>query len=406
LTLTAQIFLKSTVGIKNKGANIKTLLNFLAQETGADKSYGSNKFCFENIEVPKIEYEDSHQKNWNVKESGETLSLNSSKLLIKKVNELKKFNTKPLFKYFLDGSRRTYKVDDVAYGNNIYPIVAGQIGVGCCKRENPDNFTKALINMYNVIVMPNYANASGQKEKLYFNNLLSKINNLEKLQKLNINFDEILTYSKKDKDDLEDLAVAKIQDKMVELEKIIVANLVKEKLLNEDSYLIKDGSLEYKVMKTGNYKELAKIKNNYRHVVGVSKRFNPNLVINKRGKSNASLLADLPLYHRTPAIKYKTDMAGEVYFAIWYVRIRDKKYTNSPFEGILKLEKILVTDNEIKNGLESEEVDNISANIINERNPVCYGSDNRWANHLYPVYLTEKYIKSQYLSDIFFLNLF
>ena len=28
--------------------------------------------------------------------------------------------------------------------------------------------------------------------------------------------------------------------------------------------------------------------------------------------------------------------------------------------------------------LDTEEVDLISANIINERNPVCYGEDNRW----------------------------
>ena len=135
-----------------------------------------------------------------MKEKGETLSLNSSKSLVKKAEELKKFNVRPLFKYFLDGSRRTYKVDDVAYGNNIYPIVAGQIGVGCCKRENPDIFKKTIINMYNVIAMPSMANSSGQKEELYFNNLLSKINDLEKLKKLNISFDKILTYSKKDKD--------------------------------------------------------------------------------------------------------------------------------------------------------------------------------------------------------------
>ena len=87
--------------------------------------------------------------------------------------ELQQYNIPPLFKYFLDGSRRTYKVDDVAYGNNIYPIVAGQIGVGCCKRENPDIFKKTMINMYNVIVMPKKANPDNHKtEDLYFNNLL------------------------------------------------------------------------------------------------------------------------------------------------------------------------------------------------------------------------------------------
>lgn len=48
------------------------------------------------------------------------------------------FEYPPMFKFFLDGSRRTYKVDDVAYNNRIYPIVAGQIGVGCCERLKPN----------------------------------------------------------------------------------------------------------------------------------------------------------------------------------------------------------------------------------------------------------------------------
>jgi hypothetical protein len=33
----------------------------------------------------------------------------------------------------------------------------------------------------------------------------------------------------------------------------------------------------------------------------------------------------------------------------------------------------LITDEEIENGLDSQEIDLITANIINERNPVCYG---------------------------------
>lgn len=48
----------------------------------------------------------------------------------------------------------------------------------------------------------------------------------------------------------------------------------------------------------------------------------------------------------------------------------------------------------------------ITANIINERNPVCYGADHRWANHLYPIYVTETFVKSKYLGENMFLNLF
>ena len=72
-------------------------------------------------------------------------------------------------------------------------------------------------------------------------------------------------------------------------------------------------------------------------------------------------------------------------------------------EGI---EKILKNETEIEKGLDSELVDRITANIINERNPVCYGADRRWANHLYPIYVTESYLKSKYLGTNMFLNLF
>ena len=59
-----------------------------------------------------------------------------------------------------------------------------------------------------------------------------------------------------------------------------------------------------------------------------------------------------------------------------------------------------------QDGISTDEVDTITANIINERNPVCYGADNRWANHLYPVYVTESFVKSKYLGENLFLNLF
>ena len=193
---------------------------------------------------------------------------------------------------------------------------------------------------------------------------------------------------------------------MIETEKIIVASLSGKNLINSSQYLIKDGSLQYKPMKSSNFKELIKYKNHYKSVVGVSKMFNPGLCVDNNGKSNADKIAELKLYHRTPVYKYCNDIVGNVYFGIWYIRIREKSHSSSPFAGVLKLEKILITEDEIENGLDSNEVDLITANIINERNPVCYGKDKRWANHLYPVYLTENFIKSKYLSDINFLNIF
>ena len=198
---------------------------------------------------------------------------------------------------------------------------------------------------------------------------------------------------------------------MIDTEKKVVSLLSTQNRLNENNYLVKDGSLQYKPMKTGDYKDLAKIRTNYRWVIGVSKSFNPEFSKDKRNKSNAAALANLPLYHRTPALMFEHSIEKQKYFGdykycVWYVRLREQKYTEGPFSGIVKVEKILITDKEQENGLESDLVDVITANLINERNPVCYGRDNRWANHLYPIYLTEQFLKSQYLSDLHFLNLF
>lgn len=35
----------------------------------------------------------------------------------------------PLFRYFLDGSRRIYIIDDIELGKKIFPIIGGQIGI-------------------------------------------------------------------------------------------------------------------------------------------------------------------------------------------------------------------------------------------------------------------------------------
>ncbi len=51
-------------------------------------------------------------------------------------------------------------------------------------------------------------------------------------------------------------------------------------------------------------------------------------------------------------------------------------------------------------------IDTISANIIKEAYPVCYGKDNRWANHLYPVYVTEAFCKANYINTDIFNNIF
>jgi hypothetical protein len=394
------------------------ILSLLEDATNGN-CYKSYKYCAdEELTIPTIAYDESQNLTPVKDRYGETdTSLKKPKNL--SVFAKKITDNEPLFKFFLDGSRRTYKVDDIEINRRIFPIMAGQIGVACCERKSPSKFKCKEVENSLVISLPSEANPELKNSDLFFNNLTSKINNVDRVKKTGVTFSKLLSYSSRKIETIGDvenkkyehLGIAMIQDEMIDCEKKVVARLTAKNLLNENNYLLKDGSLQYKPMKTGEYKELTKIKNNYRKVIGVSKLFNPELFKDRSNKSNAAAIADLPLYNRTPAFMFQHDFEkqsflGDYKFSIWYVRIRDRKRTESPFAGVVKIEKILITESENEEGLDSDLVDIITANIINERNPVCYGKDSRWANHLYPIYLTEQFLKSQYLSDLHFLNLF
>lgn len=211
-----------------------------------------------------------------------------------------------------------------------------------------------------VIALPKVANQEDWNKNLFFKNLLKKVNTDDRLIREKLEFTDILSYScKKDEvEKMENKGIAVIQDLMVEQEKLMVAKLAAQNLLSYDNYLLKDGSLEYRVIDMmKNNREIRKFKNNYRWLVGASKSFNPENCKDRNGKNNSNIIADLKLYHRTPVSMYSSPRIGNMKFAVWYVRIRNKIHTSNAFDGILKLEKILVTDEQIESGVDSEEVD-------------------------------------------------
>ncbi len=386
------------------------IMEIIEKETKG-KSYHTYKYSYDSIGVPSIDYDDDPNKIMKWKDSGETELLKKPQNLKPLADQLIAVGEEPLIKYFLDGSRHVFKVDDIAYNKQVFPVVAGQIGVGCCRRDNrrmhKERFYREL-----VLALPDKANADGWNDTAFFAAKLKKLNESEDLQRLGLRFSAIIPYSTSKNNSheakLDSVAIGVIQDYMVEAEKRMVVELVKDKCLGQDSYLLKDGSLEYKVMKTGreDLRTLQKIKHNYSWVIGVSKSFNPESCLDHTGKPNSNYIADLPVFYRTPVARYENrEFLGDVQFGVWYIRLRDKKYTQTPFDGVVKVEKIMM-DEEVDNGIDTDVVDLISANIINERNPTCYGTDRRWANHLYPVFLTESYVKSKYISAEMFLHLF
>lgn len=344
------------------------VMSILEDMTGG-KSYRAHKYGLDHAERPSIDYTED---NIVWQETAET-ERHRNYVPLEKLSRTVQENNTQLLSYFLDGSRRVFKVDDMGFvlpgGRNvIYPIIAGQIGIGCTKREDRI-IKKERFHQEFVISMLDIANADGKPG--YFPALAKKLNSCQSLMNANIEFSTILQYktAKDPETKYEDKGTACVQERMSIREREMVAGLVREGKLDQDNYLIKDGSLEYRPTKEdrADQHKYQQFRNNYSFVLGVSKNFNPEVCKDIHGKSNPGYVADLPLYHRTPVACFKNEeLFGDVKFAVWYIRIRDTSKTRTAFDGVVKVEKMLITHEENEYGIDSELVDLLSANIINE----------------------------------------
>ena len=227
------------------------IMSILAEVTGG-KSYKAHKYGLDHANRPFIDYgEDSII--W--KKTAETNKSNRKYVPLEELSKRLSTREEQLLTYFLDGSRRVFKVDDIAYTKSggrsvIYPVVAGQIGIGCCKRENkqmiPIKFKREF-----VLSIPDIANADGKAG--FFPATARKLNESAELKRLGIEFSTIIPYrtakNANAEKKFEDLGTACIQDRMSQREKELVAELVRERKLNQNNYLVKDGSLEYRPTK-------------------------------------------------------------------------------------------------------------------------------------------------------------
>ena len=100
----------------------------------------------------------------------------------------------------------------------------------------------------------------------FFPAIVQKLNEIPQVKRLGIEFSKILGYrSSRTEKKFEDLGVALIQKRMMDQEQSMVSALVRAGKLNQDNYLVKDGSLEYKfdLAVKKNDKDSQRFKQNY-----------------------------------------------------------------------------------------------------------------------------------------------
>ncbi len=298
-----------------------------------------------------------------------------------------------LFYYFMDGSRRTYKIGDLVIASKkIYPVIAAQIRAGCAQRINGKISKQSLLS-------ENYILISSSFNDVNFDEIKAQLRRCKKLQHPVLA--EKYTYNKVKDTSPNNAAIAKANSLMHKLEIEILTQLVHGKILDTNKMLIVDGPLQFLAEDNGKdaFADL------FYNVVGVSKSFDPNLSISDKrsGTHIGAQILKLNYGERTPVYK-KTNSRGRV-FGFWYLRIRHRANVKNPLDGIIKVEKMAIRE-DIESGFDTDVIDNISLSLLAEGIPTCHGKDERWPNHLYPIFLAETMIKATFSSDVAFINQF
>ncbi|MEO5370981.1 MAG: hypothetical protein H7833_13000 [Magnetococcus sp. DMHC-1] len=298
--------------------------------------------------------------------------------------------TESLFRYFIDGSRKTYRVADLEHGGRYFPLIAAQVGVAVCKRDRHASGGCGLVpvsgktEVINTLILPSLVGESD----------ISEIRSVV-ADKARVKF-EIITYNmKQDKSPL-DLAAAAAMQRMHDMEVSAACELAKSGALSNDVMLVIDGSLMFRNQKFDII--------DFRNVIGIAKRFKPDFTVgDKRKVDVGSVVRRLSYGERTMVFKrsFRNSNIGS-----WFLRIRPPEKVQGSLGGVVKLELFALGEAEKENGFDPDRVNVISRHVLSERNVTPYGVDDRWATHLYPVYLTETYLKNQFMSHVAFKGLF
>jgi len=286
---------------------------------------------------------------------------------------------KHLFRFFIDGSIRTYFLGTGIEGTRSFPIDLAQIGSTVIRRED-DGELRVLAHKHRIILLLPKQN-QGISDTVW--EQIRKIEKPDYLEVIDFTLPDRLADTKKDP---RDKAGAKARSLMHKLEIELIKST--DPFRNENTWLILDGAVKFVE---------EDIWNSWEHnpyLIGVAKSFrkDPIFQFGRRAsqrKDITSILAGLPHAHRTVAFS-----AYEGQVAFWYVRLREQRELDYPLMGVVKVE-LPCPD---KKPVPSELADLISSALVAERNVTPYGLDRRWHCSLYPIYIAEQVIKNRFFS--------
>ena len=290
----------------------------------------------------------------------------------------------PLFRYFVDGSMRTCNAGYIIDPKRRYlPIFIGQVGVAVISVENKFPQIEKF-ELKNILLLPDTLADEDIKKASHL------IKNSDGKSKMPLEL-EVDSYKNMIDEQPVNKAREKILSTMHSMEIKVIENLAQSGRLKREALLMIDGALQF-------YGNLEQKQEAFRNVVGVSKSFNLYTRKGKGPKQVGTIVANLKHEHRTPAyqIEHRNLKIGA-----WFLRLHSQKNFNgtSLDDGVVKVEVFPESANSPNPVLDRSRCDRISQDILALRHPSTPTTDSRWSSHLYPIHVTERYIKTQFLKD-------
>ena len=281
------------------------------------------------------------------------------------------------FRYFLDGSAKTYFIGTVIEQDRAVPVHVAQVGVAAIYRGDDGTIRTAAVRHQILLLVP-----KGQLS--YGEQLEGLVGRMDPNRYVFVDAEA--------RDALADQAGGKeprsraphrANGYMRNLEIQVARELERP----QSHWLVVDGNpgSEMQEWRRG-------------ELLAVAKQFSRDQFFSihanrgsRRKISLYQLLADLPVAHRTAAFSVQ---GGKV--VRWYVRLRGERgQLEYPLMGVVKVE----LPNPGGEPVPTEQIDALSQAVVAERSETPHGRDPRWHAHLYAIYLAEQAIKNRFLSS-------
>jgi len=305
------------------------------------------------------------------------------------------------FRFFLDGCETFHHVIDASFRGSYLPICAAQVGVAVLERvrNRPYHVLKdeRFTRIRRLLLLPR-----GHLPPEDIRSLTVQIN--EALP-TSCHFD-VVEYNPRGnigadtRQEPEYHARACVLSHLHDMELSAMQALLSEGLISGHDWLALDGGLQFRQSAT--LEELLRGDVFARNVVALAKTRDPSQTVGsgRQAQSIGNLTRNLDFAERTPA--FTTNKHERLVRGFWYLRIRPRRFIYFPQQGMIKLEVFADGMERAEGGLNPARVNGISSCVLRERNVTPFKTDDRWGNHLYPIYTAERYLKSSFLSEMRF----